>query len=82
MQLEILTPDEKVYEGEVSSVSLPGIDGGFQVLNNHAPVISALTEGVLRLVSTEGTREMNIKSGFVEVLNNRVVVLIEGADVK
>lgn len=81
MQLEILTPDAKVYEGEVSAVSLPGIGGGFQVLNGHAPLISALTEGTLKLESPEGSKEMTIKSGFVEVLNNKVVVLIEGATV-
>jgi len=81
MQLEILTPDKKIYEGEVSSVSLPGITGGFQVLNNHAPLISALSKGTLTLESPEGSQKMNIKSGFVEVLNNRVVVLIEGAEI-
>ncbi|MDA7501811.1 ATP synthase F1 subunit epsilon [Chitinophagales bacterium] len=78
MQLEILTPEARVFEGTVTAVSFPGIGGRFQVLENHAPLISALGEGELRLESAEGNKTVQISSGFVEVLRNKVIVLIEG----
>ena len=80
MNVEILTPDQLVYEGEASGLQLPGIDGSFEVLNNHAPLIAALKAGRLRL-NAEGNPSIawNIKAGFVEVLNNHIIVLTEGA---
>jgi F-type H+-transporting ATPase subunit epsilon len=78
MQLEILTPDKKVYEGEVTSVTLPGTLGSFQILANHAPVISTLEDGKL-VVNGGGKEEVfMIRGGVVENLNNHVVVLAEG----
>jgi len=78
MQLEILTPDKKVYEGEVSSVTLPGTLGSFQILANHAPIISTLEDGKL-VVNGGGKEEVfMIQGGVVENLNNHVVVLAEG----
>ena len=53
MNLEIVTPDSKVYEGEITSIALPGIDGSFQILNNHAPIVSALGTGKMKVVDTE-----------------------------
>ncbi len=77
MYLEIVTPDEKVFEGEVVSVSLPGIRGTFQILNNHAPLISALEKGKV-LIKGEKDQELTIDGGVAEVLANKVVVLAEG----
>lgn len=78
MHLEILTPEKKLFDGEVTGVKLPGADGSFEILNNHAPIISALTEGEIRVNSAEGAKKFRIESGFVECLNNQVTVLIEG----
>ncbi len=81
MFIEIVTPDEKVFEGEVESAILPGIDGSFQVLNNHAPLVSTLGKGALtirRIVEKRPEEiEMKIEGGAIEVLNNKVVVLAE-----
>ncbi len=77
MYLEIVTPDKKVFEGEVVSVSLPGVRGAFQVLTNHAPLISALEKGRV-LIKGEEDKELFIDGGVAEVLSNKVVVLAEG----
>ena len=77
MHLEIITPDRKVFEGEVSSARFPGADGLFEVLNNHAPMISALKEG--DVVLNGGATTFHIEGGVVEVLRNNVIVLAEGA---
>jgi F-type H+-transporting ATPase subunit epsilon len=78
MILEILTPDKKVYEGEITSVSLPGTLGSFEILAHHAPIISTLEDGKL-VVRGSGKEEVfMIKGGVVENLNNHVVVLAEG----
>jgi len=78
MTLEILTPDKKVYEGEVNSVTVPGAQGSFEVLNNHAPIISTLEDGKVIIRGGEGERSFFIEGGVVEVINNKVVVLAEG----
>jgi F-type H+-transporting ATPase subunit epsilon len=77
MTLEILTPDKKVYEGEVTSVTVPGTMGSFEILNNHAPIISTLEDGKL---TVRGAKDdvFLIKGGVVEVNNNKVMVLAEG----
>lgn len=78
MFLEIVTPDEKVFEGEVISASFPGSDGSFQILNNHAPMVSTLGKGDIRYAQ-EKKKEVNIlvEGGVVEVMNNKVNVLVE-----
>ncbi len=78
MQLNILTPELKVFSGEVDSVQLPGVDGRFEVLNNHAPMIASIKEGSVKIRSAAGKQEFKLKSGIVEVLNNSVSVLTEG----
>ena len=77
MLLEVLTPDKKVFSGEVSSVSVPGAKGSFEVLNNHAPIISTLDKGLLKIKAKDGNQEMQISGGVIEVLSNKVVVLVE-----
>lgn len=79
MHLEIITPDRKVFEGEVTSVRFPGADGSFEVLNNHAPLIAALKAGEVMLTGAAGREVIRIEGGVVEVLRNNVIVLAEGA---
>ncbi len=78
MRLEILTPDKKVYEGEVNSVTVPGSLGSFEVLNNHAPIISTLQDGKVVVRGNSGEEIFLIKGGVVEVVNNQITVLAEG----
>lgn len=79
MHLEIITPDRKVFEGEVASAQFPGTDGLFEVLNNHAPLISALQAGEVVVTGAAGRAAFRIEGGVVEVLRNNVIVLAEGA---
>lgn len=81
MNLEILTPEKIVFKGEVYGIQLPGISGRFEVLDKHAPIVSALTTGPLNVLNDKNNRRSyNIKSGFVEVLNNKAIVLVEGVE--
>lgn len=81
MELEILTPERKLYSGEVYGVQLPGISGSFEVLEKHAPLVSALKEGTVKILKDKTTvvATFTITGGFAEVLNNKVSVLAEGA---
>ncbi len=80
MTLEILTPERKIFSGDVYGVQLPGISGSFEVLDKHAPMVSALKAGSLKILKDKtATTSYTIQSGFVEVLNNKTTVLIEGA---
>ena len=80
MILEILTPEKKIYSGDVYGVQLPGIDGLFEVLDKHAPLVSALGKGKLKILKDKSSTEsFQIQGGFVEVLNNKATVLVEGA---
>jgi F-type H+-transporting ATPase subunit epsilon len=77
MYLEIITPDKKVFAGECSAVQVPGANGQMQFLNNHAPLISTLGNGNVRVKTAQGQQEYQILGGVVEVLKNKVVVLAE-----
>ena len=92
MKLEIITPESSLFKGEVTSVTLPGLDGVFQVLNNHAPIISSLKNGevIFELSGNETDPEMSnslirsgskvhaiIQGGVAELNNNRLVILAE-----
>jgi F-type H+-transporting ATPase subunit epsilon len=86
MNLEILTPEKKLFSGEVYGVQMPGISGSFEVLEKHAPLISALKAGRLKVLKDKpaggGSQHFaffDIQGGFVEVINNKVTVLVEGA---
>jgi F-type H+-transporting ATPase subunit epsilon len=83
MTLEILTPERKLFSGEVYGVQMPGISGSFEVLDRHAPLVSALKAGQVKVLRDRQnhTETYQIQGGFVEVLNNRVTVLVEGATV-
>lgn len=81
MNLEILTPEKKLFSGEVYGVQMPGISGSFEVLEKHAPLVSALKPGRVKVLKDKQNHLANfdIQGGFVEVLNNKVTVLVEGA---
>ena len=81
MTLEILTPERKLFSGEVYGVQMPGISGSFEVLDKHAPLVSALKAGRLKVLRDKAnhTAVFDIQGGFVEVLNNKATVLVEGA---
>jgi F-type H+-transporting ATPase subunit epsilon len=80
MTLEILTPESKIFSGDVYGVQLPGISGSFELLDKHAPLVSAFKHGTLKILKDKNaTASYTIQSGFVEVLNNKVIVLVEGA---
>jgi len=81
MFLEIFTPDEKIFEGEVESATFPGSNGSFQVLNDHAPLVSSMKKGDIKFVKIIENKpketHMAVTGGVVEVLNNRILVLAE-----
>ena len=75
MFLEIVTPDQKVFEGEVLSASFPGTKGSFQVLENHAPIISSLEKGVIKVNTSKEESFFEVEGGVVEVSENKIAVL-------
>lgn len=76
--VEIVTPESKVYQGEIVSLSAPGFDGRFQVLQNHAPLISTLGKGALKLELPSGAnQDFEVEGGVLEVMNNKAIVLLE-----
>jgi F-type H+-transporting ATPase subunit epsilon len=79
LNLEILTPERRLFSDEVIGVQLPGVSGSFEVLDKHAPLVSALKSGRIKVINDKThTTFFEIKSGFVEVLNDHVTVLVEG----
>ena len=80
MTLDTLTPEGKVFSDTVYGVQMPGVTGSFEVLDKHAPLIAALSKGVLKILKDKQTESSyEIQEGFAEVLNNKVTVLVEGA---
>ena len=78
MFLELITPDKKIYSGDVKSVQLPGTEGSFGILNNHAPLISSLKKGKVKILDNMNLDQLfDINGGVVEVLNNNIIVLAE-----
>lgn len=93
MILEIVSPESALFKGEVTSVSLPGVDGSFQVLNNHAPIVSILKNGIVTVTApkyallkevenkfvklNDQSFTLSISSGTVEMKNNKIIVLVD-----
>lgn len=76
--LEIVTPEASIFAGKVQSVQVPGSMGSFQVLINHAPIISTLGKGKVKLVKEDGEAlSFNTEDGVVEVLHNKAIILVE-----
>lgn len=80
MFVEIITPDKKIFEGEVNLVQLPGNKGSFTLLKNHAPIISTLDRGTIKVVDVLGKEHFfTVTGGVIENLANKTVVLVESA---
>lgn len=78
MILEIITPEKELFSGEVTSVKFPGQNGGFEILNNHAPIISTLSKGEIRITtSNKETEKFDINGGVIEMQNNKIIVLAD-----
>lgn len=78
MKLEIITPSSTLFTGEVSLVQLPGIDGLFEILKSHAPLVSALKEGRVKVVDDQNQEQFfDIRGGVVEVSKDKVLLLAE-----
>ena len=78
MTLEIITPEKQLFNGEVTSVKFPGTTGEFEILNNHAPIISTLSEGEIRVITSgNNTEKFLINGGVIEMQNNKIIVLAE-----
>ena len=90
MFIEIVSPEKIIYTGDVNSVYLPGTDGFFQILNNHAPIVSTLKKGTIKLsgkfeddvsenLNLEGVNKASlaIESGVVEMKNNKLIILVD-----
>ncbi len=92
MYLEIVTPEASLFQGEVESVIVPGIDGEFQMLNNHAPIVSLLQEGNIIIEGNLSIEEryldkfskgnskskiLAIKSGTIELKDNKMIILVD-----
>jgi F-type H+-transporting ATPase subunit epsilon len=79
MNISVLSPDKTIFEGKITSVKVPGNGGEFEVLNNHAPIVAALGEGKIRILKEGGEKMyIEIKKGFIEVLNNEISLLVQG----
>ncbi len=92
MFLEIVTPEASIFSGEVESVTVPGVDGEFQMLNNHAPIVSLLQAGKIKIQGDlnlnedqkekfksidKQTSTMDIQSGTIEMNHNKIIILVD-----
>ena len=78
MNIEIITPDKTLFEGTATLVQLPGIDGSFEILNNHAPLISVLGKGKIKIENKDKKTEyFEVNGGVIEVLKNKILILAE-----
>ena len=76
MQLDILTPDKALFSGQITSIILPGSKGQFEILNNHAAIVSSLEKGTIKVKTADGRDEMfEVNGGVVEAMDNKIVVL-------
>jgi len=78
MHLEIITPEKKLFEGDVQSVKLPGKSGEFEILNNHASIVATLIKGNIRIIKKDSSIDnFEVNGGVIEMNNNKVIVLAE-----
>lgn len=93
MTLEIVSPEATLFKGEITAITLPGVDGSFQILNNHAPIVSILKEGEIKIAANQfafdkavadrfvkvddKTYTLSIQSGTIEMNDNKVIVLVD-----
>jgi len=80
MYLEIITPDKQIFEGEVKLIQLPGSKGAFEILTNHAPIISTLDKGTIKIQDMNNKEQLfEVGGGVVENKANKIIVLVESA---
>lgn len=80
MLLEIISPDKNLYSGEILSIRVPGSKGSFEILKNHAPIISTLESGMINILEENGNRTtFEVDGGVIEAKNNKIIVLAESA---
>jgi F-type H+-transporting ATPase subunit epsilon len=78
MQLEIITPDKQLFAGEVKLVQVPGSKGSFEILKSHAPIISTLDKGNIKIESPEGIKSFfEIEGGVIEAKSDHIIILAE-----
>ena len=77
MTVEIITPERTLFEGPAISVTLPGADGSLGVLDRHAPMITTLQKGIVKIKTDKSEENFEVNGGTVEVFNNRVMILAE-----
>ena len=77
LKLKIISPEKIIYDGEVESVKVPGTLGSFEILDNHAPIISSLGNGKVEYTAKDGSKTVDIEGGFVEVKKNEISLCIE-----
>ena len=92
MFLEIVTPEASIFQGEVETVTVPGVVGEFQILNNHAPIVSLLQKGKVKINGNlsideafesqfsngdNGSKVLNINSGTIEMNDNKIIILVD-----
>ena len=77
MKLEIITPEKQLFNGDVTSVKFPGKNGEFEILQNHAPIISTLNKGEIRVITKSETKKFEINGGVIEMQDNKIIVLAE-----
>ena len=80
MELHILTPGKTVFEGPISSVTVPGSGGEFEVLAGHAAIVSSLSSGTIKVVADDATHEYKTDGGVIEVLNDAVSILLQSVE--
>jgi F-type H+-transporting ATPase subunit epsilon len=81
MYIEILTPQKKVYSGEIKLLKVPGSQGSFEILRNHAPIISTLDKGLIKIITPDDeTLQFSIDSGVIQAMNNKITVLAESLE--
>ena len=80
MYLEIITPDKKLFEGEVNLIKIPGSKGDFEILKNHAPIISTLEKGTIKIQDSNNKKHFfEVDGGVIENKANKIIVLVESA---
>ncbi|SET30136.1 ATP synthase F1 subunit epsilon [Prevotella sp. kh1p2] len=77
LKLRVVSPEKIIFDGEVQSVSVPGTLGAFEILTDHAPIISSLEKGVVEYATNSGKKQLQITGGFVEVKQNEVSLCVE-----
>ena len=78
MLIEIVTPDSTIFTGEITLAQFPGMDGSFEVLNNHAPMIAVLKKGKIKIEAAgKQLRYFDVNGGVVEILKNKILVLAD-----